>query len=174
MQPLGVSYLQPLGASHATGRYSHSVCRKDYLAEKSVVNFNPGHKRTRRKQRKSTKDIPCRIEVKPCNFKKPAGFLTKNLQVSLNCKVTLRFSKYTFWLLRLRSLVAGVEIYDTSGRRFRQDSHFYIPSGCGVGSMGRTEWLRGAGGAPGVAPAVVASLALASCCFGLLFPQSTR
>ena len=34
--------------------------------------------------------------------------------------------------------------------------------------MGRTEWLRGAGGAPGVAPAVVASLALASCCLGLV------
>ena len=116
MQPLGVSYLQPLGASHATGRYSHSVGGKDYLAEKTVVNFNPGHKRTRRKQLKSTKDIPCRIEAKPCNFKKPAGFVTKNLQVSLNCKVTLRFSKYTFWLLLLRSLVAGVEIYDTHRR----------------------------------------------------------
>ena len=54
---------------------------------------------------------------------------------------------------------------ETSGTK---DSGYVIPSVCSVGRTPRTEWLRGAGGALGAAPAVLASLALASCCFGLV------
>ena len=66
--------------------------------------------------------------------------------------------------------MAGLKIHDELETSGTKDSGYVIPSVCSVGRTPRTEWLRGAGGALGAAPAVVASLAFGFVLLGFVLP----